>query len=875
MKTLIYSSFLLVFALLSFQGSAQTLNSESFDAPQFLPTGWAAVGTAPDWARVTTLSAPLTGGPHSGTGMARMRLPNGSTAASVTETIATPVFDLSGRGTNAAPMSFWIYRDSLVPANADSLAIYVNTSASLTGAIEIGKVARNRSINVPDTKASNGWYQYTFDIPLSFAGASNYILFKGTVYGPTATARRLVIDDVNWTSFAPACNGTPTAGTLSAPQTTFCGGQGNTTITLANAAIGTGISYQWFTSSSQAGPYVALTNSGNVWPTGNLNGNQYYYVTVACGPSGLSANTDTLAIVVNTTPLPTVSISMLNDTICQGDTLVLNASGAATYAWSTQQNPTLGTGSSISVAPMNTTTYTLVGTDASGCASAPVTQAIVVGRKPIINNLSNTNNTLCLGGTSTLSVQATSGVGGPGGGGVTLSYQWSPNVGSTATVTVAPTSTTLYTVTVIGQYGCSSTDTTTVFVDPTAVSPSVSLNQDSINVCQGQTNTIDLIATSPNAGVTYAWSSTGQPVSNSTPTLSVTPGNQTTTYTILVTDPTNGCTAAASATLYIHAVPNVNATTTTPTVCTNGSGVVNAQVFAGPGANLTGYTFSWTPTGATTQLTTVTPTQDTYYTVVVTSPFGCSNTDSVQVLVDPTLTSPSISLTASTTAMCSNNLMPVDLIATTDATNPTFSWTPNFISQNSPNITVNPQNSMNVTVTVTDQNGCTTATGVSIQVVAPPTANATWVSSPNNVIDFTNGSSNATAYSWDFGDGTVGVDANPSHTYPSEGTWNVTLIASNAGCSDTISFDVVTSLAALAQLDFNIKLHPNPVQDYLQIECESGLAIRVLDVSAQEVMPVIYTQGKTPLDFSKLRPGIYFVELSKDQQRVVKRVVKD
>jgi hypothetical protein len=316
---------------------------------------------------------------------------------------------------------------------------------------------------------------------------------------------------------------------------------------LTNAASGTGINYTWYTSSNQAGPYVALTNSGSTWLTGNLNATQYYYVQVNCSASGLAANTDTLAIVVNTAPLPIVSISMANDTICQGDTLTLNALGALTYTWSTQQNPTLGTGTSIAVSPMNSTTYTLVGIDAAGCPSAPVSQAIVVGRKPIINNLTNTNTNLCNGGSSTLTVQATSGVGGPGGGGVTLSYNWAPNVGNTASVTVAPTQTTLYTVTVIGQYGCSSSDTTTVVVDPTLVSPTVTLNQDSINVCQGQATTIDLMAISPNTGIVYAWSSNGQPLTETTPNLSVTPGNQTASYTVSVTDQSNGCSSTATA----------------------------------------------------------------------------------------------------------------------------------------------------------------------------------------------------------------------------------------------------------------------------------------------------------------------------------------
>lgn len=876
MKKLFLSSVIcLLSSIYAQQAVAQILHAESFDANQFLPAGWSAVGNAPDWARVTNLSNPLTGGPHTGAGMARMRYPTNGTAASVTEIIATPAFDLTGRGTNVVPVSFWIYRDSLMPANADSIAVYVNTTASLSGAVALGAVARNRSINVPDTKAVNGWYQYTFNIPLAFVGATNYILFKGTAYGPTNTARRVVIDDIEWTEYPPACSGTPTAGTLSAPTTTFCGGQGNTTLTLANAQTGTGISYTWYTSSTQTGPYVALTNTGNTWLTGNLNATQYYFVQVTCGASSLSSQTDTLAIVVNTAPLPVVSINMANDTICQGDILTLTATGASTYTWSTQQNPNLGTGASIDVNPMFTTTYTLVGTDASGCPSAPVSQAIVVGRKPIINNLLNSNNTLCLGGSTTLSVQATSGVGGPGGGGVTLTYNWSPSGDATATTTANPSQTTLYTVTVIGQYGCSTSDTTTVYVDPSLVSPTVSLDQDSIHYCQGSGAAVDLLASSPNSNVTYTWSSNGQTLPETTPNMSITPGNQNAIYTVTVTDPTNGCSASASATIYVHQTPNVNAITTTPTICLNGSGVINAQLFTGPGGNTTGYTFNWTPGNIPTQLATVTPSTDTYYTVVVTSPFGCSNIDSVLLTIDPTQTSPTLTLAASTMFLCSTNLGPVDLIATTDATNPTYQWTPNFINQNSPNVTVNPQNTMNVTVTVTDQNGCTTASGLTIQMLTPPTAAANWVSSPNNVIDFTNTSVNGTTYEWHFGDGTTGTDTNPSHAYPSEGTWIVTLITSNAACSDTTTFEVSSSLADLQVSDWLISIAPNPVQDQLIIQTNGLVQIGLTDITGNIVLDQQEINGKGTIIFTELQPGIYLLKLVSGNDEIVKRILKN
>lgn len=57
-----------------------------------------------------------------------------------------------------------------------------------------------------------------------------------------------------------------------------------------------------------------------------------------------------------------------------------------------------------------------------------------------------------------------------------------------------------------------------------------------------------------------------------------------------------------------------------------------------------------------------------------------------------------------------------------------------------------------------------------------PTANFTFFKS-GNTVDFTNTSSNATSYSWDFGDGGMSSDENPTYTYSGEGDFTVTLTA--------------------------------------------------------------------------------------------------
>ncbi|MFW5805858.1 MAG: PKD domain-containing protein [Bacteroidales bacterium] len=74
-------------------------------------------------------------------------------------------------------------------------------------------------------------------------------------------------------------------------------------------------------------------------------------------------------------------------------------------------------------------------------------------------------------------------------------------------------------------------------------------------------------------------------------------------------------------------------------------------------------------------------------------------------------------------------------------------------------------------------------------------------------VTFENLSTNATSYSWDFGDGNTSTEENPVHTYGEEGTYDVTLTASNGNGDteeDTQSVTINTSPT---------ELPPTPTED--------------------------------------------------------------
>ncbi len=864
---------------ISFCATSQILHTESFDATTFLPTGWVTVGTAPDWTRQTTFTAPITGTPHSGAGMARMRFPTGGTGTVISEAISTPVFDLTGRGTNIVPVSFWIHRDSLMLANNDSISVYVNTTASLTGATLIGKVARNRSINVPDTKPINGWYQYTFNIPSNFNAASNFVIFKGSIY--STTPRRIYIDDINWTEYPPVCNSTPNGGTLATNTPIICSGSGTANLTLSSASVGTGISYDWFVSPNQTGPYTSIGVNALTTTTGTITSTQYYYAAVTCSGSGITSSSDTISVIVNPNPAPIVAITMANDTICRNDTLALYANGAATYQWSSTGTPNLGTLDSLLVAPQNTTTYNLIGYDTLGCASTSVSQTIVVGRRPTINAFNNSNPVICVGGNSILFVQATTG---GAGGGVVLSYQWNPNVSTTNTATVAPTTNTLYTVTVIGQYGCFSTDTTNVIINTSLTSPSLSVSPDSLVICQGVSNTAQLVASSTSPNITYSWASTfGNPITSTNDTLNVNVGNQTLTYIVTGTDPTNGCNSSAVAVIYVRPVPNLNLSSISQTVCLNGSTVLNVNISNTQGTSSSLYNVAWTPSAGNLQTITVSPTVTGYYYVNVTSPYGCVRADSILITVDTTLISPTLNLQASQISLCNNALVSIDLVANTDAINPNFSWLPNQVSINNDSIVVAPTQNTTYSVSVTDQAGCTSSSSQLISIYPAPVANFTYNTSPNNDVNFVY-SAGGNSYSWDFGDGSTSTQQNPTHSYPTAGTFTVTLIVTSPqGCSDTSNQIIQALVNGINDLsnNFEVTIFPNPTRSDIQIQLNSSTSkmdVSLFNILGERIILEHFLEvqiGKAnTISLEKIPAGIYYLEISDGSQQMSKRIIK-
>jgi len=90
------------------------------------------------------------------------------------------------------------------------------------------------------------------------------------------------------------------------------------------------------------------------------------------------------------------------------------------------------------------------------------------------------------------------------------------------------------------------------------------------------------------------------------------------------------------------------------------------------------------------------------------------------------------------------------------------------------------------TVTISDMNGCTNQVTASILNVGD-TPNANFIYNNNNslTVNFSETFSSGDSYSWDFGDGNTSTQNSPSHTYSTNGTYQVCLTITNGCGSDT------------------------------------------------------------------------------------------
>jgi len=195
-------------------------------------------------------------------------------------------------------------------------------------------------------------------------------------------------------------------------------------------------------------------------------------------------------------------------------------------------------------------------------------------------------------------------------------------------------------------------------------------------------------------------------------------------------------------------------------------------------------------------------------TLIATSASGCTDTLQFPFTFD-VLQSPTANFTRTPASGCTS----LDVFfnsTSTQLSNPAYSWdfgNGQIGNQPSANITYNTAGTFPVTLTVTNNNGCSDDITKNIITNQTPDAIAT-VSGTNGCapyyVSFTNNSIAATSYVWSFGDGSTSTLQTPVHTYTSPGNYAVTLVAiGTGGCSDTLVFTPVIRVKPTPSAAFN------------------------------------------------------------------------
>ncbi len=210
------------------------------------------------------------------------------------------------------------------------------------------------------------------------------------------------------------------------------------------------------------------------------NGQQGNSITVAPGQAQSYSVTASNAcgqeqqvFTVDVQPLPILEIIQGDQTICQGQSVALEVFGQNVndITWSNGQQ-----GSSITVAPGQTQSFTA--TAGNSCGQVQQTITVTVVQPPSLAIVQGSQS-ICAGQGTTLEVLA------PGAASVTWSTGQAGN-----SITVAPGQTTAYTVTAANSCG-SAEETIIVDVIP---QPSLTVIQDGRSICQGQSVTLEVFA---------------------------------------------------------------------------------------------------------------------------------------------------------------------------------------------------------------------------------------------------------------------------------------------------------------------------------------------------------------------------------------------
>jgi PKD repeat protein len=520
-----------------------------------------------------------------------------------------------------------------------------------------------------------------------------------------------------------------------------------------------------------------ISNTNNAFYTYSLAGT-YTVKLIATNATGCK---DSTTNVVNVLVKPLASFSVNNTTQClNGNNFVLNNTSTSIpngYLWSFSDGTTSTlVNPSKSFTAVGTYSIKLVVTSTNGCKDS-ITQSVNVLAKPNPNFTIN-NTTQCAGSNFVFSNTSNA----------STSYQWSFGEGTTSASTnpsFVYNIGGLYTVKLVATASNGCKDSVTQLVN-VLVRPSAIFGVNSLTQCINGNNFVTTNLSSGSIS-SYNWSfGNGSTSTLTNPSVTY---SSTGNYVIkLVATGTNGCKDSLQQNVTVVDKPNVLFNVNNSVQCITN----NNFVFTNTTTGATNYSWSFGDGGTSTSINpTKVYTAPGSYAVklIATGNNGCKDslTQSISVVSKPIP-----SFTVNTNSQCVTNNSFVFTNASLGGN--VFNWS---FGDGTTSTSANPTKIYStagtyfVKLIVSNATGCVDSISQSITVHPKPTTDfslnggASCLTNPT--VSFTNLSTGATSYNWDFGDGTTNTSSNPTKTYSAFGTYSVKLVSTNSfGCKDSV-----------------------------------------------------------------------------------------
>ncbi len=545
-----------------------------------------------------------------------------------------------------------------------------------------------------------------------------------------------------------------------------------------------GSNFGWYSTASGG----TLLGSGTTYSVGNVLIPTTVYLQ-ATNSAGCTSSVIPVVVTPTAVPAPVVIPGSACD-IGMVQVGINSVAGATGYNWYSNASGTtlVQTGTTLNYSQNISTlggVYTVyVQTNIIGCNPSPLV--------PVSGSVTNTpitlvstispNDTVCVNSAVTFSLN-------PGGGNGSFTYTWSPFTSNSNTTTQTFTASTSVNV-FISSNGC-----TKQFLLPIIIAP---YPKDTITphaniTCVTSSLTLNGSFSSSGPTYTYSWTTVGGNILTST-TANTVNVNSAGVYILSVNDLITGCTSTLATTVLLNNIPPI-VSITTPSVISCITPTVSLLGIATPTTST--YNYTWTTTGGNiaSGINSATATTGTagVYTLFVLDPI--SSCTSISTTTVTGSSSPPVFTSTISNFPC--GAVTTTLAATSTNTNVTFTWVgPNSTSiisgSNTPNPLVGDIGSYSVIATdaVT---GCTNSASGAVN---NGTINAAFAANPTSgivplTVNFTDQSSGAITYNWNFGDSNFSSTTNPVNTFTTNGTYVVTLIVTAGPCSDTATTTII------------------------------------------------------------------------------------